>query len=205
MPFFDQFGKKYPVVKYSLIGSILTKRYRQDADLDINVLFDVPEKEREAAHEELRKSLKGVNGKLIPGTKHPVNYFVIVDPKIKEKNDSMADGVFNIVSNKFDRKPEEETFEPEKYEADFQKKVREIDVVKGELARDLVDYRELRSLSTDDVLNLQDKIDSKLEEIEDSIEVLVDIGDDVVKQRQNAFAKWSDTRLSQWNPRAGRH
>ena len=47
--------------------------------------------------------------------------------------------------------------------------------------------KELKSLSIDDVLNLQDRIDNKLEEIEDSIEVLVDIGDDVVKQRQNGF------------------
>ena len=81
----------------------------------------------------------------------------------------------------------EDTFDPEKYEDRLSKKVREIDVVKGELVRDLVDYEELKSLSTDDVLNLQDRIDKKLEEIEDSIEVLVDIGDDVVKQRQNAF------------------
>ena len=55
------------------------------------------------------------------------------------------------------------------------------------MARDLVDYEELKSLSTDDVLNLQDRINKKLDEIEDSIEVLVDIGDDVVKQRQSAF------------------
>ena len=34
--------KEYPVLKIALIGSILTKRYRNDADLDINVLFDVP-------------------------------------------------------------------------------------------------------------------------------------------------------------------
>ena len=52
---------------------------------------------------------------------------------------------------------------------DFQKKVREIDV-SNELTRDLVDYKELKSLSTDDVLNLQDRIDNKLEEIEDSID-----------------------------------
>ena len=38
-----EFEKEYPVLKYTLIGSILTKRYRNDADLDINVLFDVPE------------------------------------------------------------------------------------------------------------------------------------------------------------------
>ena len=37
----DKFQETYPVKKYSLIGSILTKRYRDDrSDLDINVLFD---------------------------------------------------------------------------------------------------------------------------------------------------------------------
>ena len=183
----DKFQEKYPVKKYSLIGSILTKRYRDDADLDINVLFDVPEEDREKARKELASSLKDINGKLVPGSKHPINYYVITDPELKKKNDAMADGVYDIDENEFIRRPTEDTFDPKKYEADFQKKVREIDVVKGELARDLVDYEELKSLSTDDVLNLQDKIDSKLEEIEDSIEVLVDIGDYVVKQRQNAF------------------
>ena len=49
----DKFQEKYPVKKYSLIGSILTKRYRDDADLDINVLFDVREEDREKARKEL--------------------------------------------------------------------------------------------------------------------------------------------------------
>ena len=183
----DKFQEKYPVIKYSLIGSILTKRYRDDADLDMNILFDVPEEDREEARKELASSLRSINGKLVPGTKHPINYFIITDPELKKKNDAMADGVYDIDENEFVRRPTEDTFDPEKYEADFQKKVKEIDVVKGELARDLIDYEELKGLSTDDVLNLQDKINSKLEEIEDSIEVLVDIGDDVVKQRQSAF------------------
>ena len=183
----DKFQEKYPVKKYSLIGSILTKRYRDDADLDMNILFDVPEEDREEARKELASSLRSINGKLVPGTKHPINYFIITDPELKKKNDAMADGVYDIDENEFVRRPTEDTFDSEKYEADFQKKVKEIDVVKGELARDLIDYEELKGLSTDDVLNLQDKINSKLEEIEDSIEVLVDIGDDVVKQRQSAF------------------
>jgi len=183
----DKFQEKYPVKKYSLIGSILTKRYRDDADLDINVLFDVPEEDRETARKELASSLRNINGKLVPGTKHPVNYYVITDPELKKKNDAMADGVFDIDENEFIRKPTEDTFDPEKYEADFQKKVQEIDVVKGELKRDIIDYEELKDLSTDDVLNLQDRLNKKLDEIEDSIEVLVDIGDDVVKQRQSAY------------------
>ena len=183
----DKFQEKYPVKKYSLIGSILTKRYRDDADLDMNILFDVPEKDREEVRKELASSLRSINGKLVPGTKHPINYYVITDPELKKKNDAMADGVYDIDENEFVRRPSEDTFDSEKYEADFQKKVKEIDVVKGELARDLIDYEELKGLTTDDVLNLQDKINTKLDEIEDSIEVLVDIGDDVVKQRQSAF------------------
>src|SRR5210317_2548734 len=44
---FTEFKKEYPILDYSLIGSILTKRYRDDADLDINVLFDVPEEKQD--------------------------------------------------------------------------------------------------------------------------------------------------------------
>ena len=42
-----EFEKEYPVIEIGLIGSILTKRYRNDADLDINVLFDVPKDKQE--------------------------------------------------------------------------------------------------------------------------------------------------------------
>ena len=182
-----QFAEYHPIKKYSLIGSILTKRYRDDADLDINILFDVPESEREAALEALRKNLKDVNGKLIPGTKHPINYFVIVDPAVKEKNDSMADGVFDVQNNKFIRRPEKEQFDKEKYMDDFGKKVMELDVVKGELVRDIIDYKELRDLSNDDVDNLQSMIRNKLDEIEDSIQSIIDTGDQVIQDRQDAF------------------
>ena len=57
--------------------SILTQRYRDDADLDINVLFDVPVDKQE--DERLRLSQKylsaknpdNIQGKLIPAYKTP--------------------------------------------------------------------------------------------------------------------------------------
>ena len=183
-----KFESKAPVLKYSLIGSILTKRYREDADLDVNVLFDVEPSYRETMRQQLSSELKNINGKLIPGTKHPINYFVITDPKIKEKNDKMADGVFDIDANKFSRKPKPITFDPKQYESDFRKKVEEIDVIKGELARDIIDYKELKELTPDDVDGIQKLVKDKLEEIEETIKILVDMGDETVKQRQGAFA-----------------
>ena len=99
---FEEFETEYPILKYSLIGSILTKRYRNDADLDINVLFDVPEEKRE--EERLRLSKKylsaaspdSIQGKEIPGTKHPVNYYFITDEKTYDDQNRKADAVFDI-------------------------------------------------------------------------------------------------------------
>ena len=78
----EVFEKEYPVIKIALIGSILTKRYRNDADLDINVLFDVPKDKQEDERVNLSqkylsaKNPKNIQGKLIPGTKHPINYYL---------------------------------------------------------------------------------------------------------------------------------
>ena len=47
--------------------------------------------------------------------KHPINYFVIVDPAVKEKNDSIFRRVFDIQNNKFIRRPENEEFDKDKY------------------------------------------------------------------------------------------
>jgi len=189
----EEFETEYPVVKTGLIGSILTKRYRDDADLDINVLFDVPKEKRE--EERLRLSKKylsannpdNIQGKLIPGTKHPINFYFITDMKTYNDQEKKADAVFDIEDNKFIKRPDDFTFDPSLYIKDFEKKVQEIDVVKGELKRDIIDYRELEGLTADDVLNLQDKINDKLEEIEDSIRDIIKIGDTVDAERRAAF------------------
>lgn len=183
-----EFEKLYPIKKYSLVGSSITKNYRDDADLDVNVLFDVAPADREAVRIKLAHQLKGINGKLIPGTKHPINYYIITDPNVKETNDKMADGVFDIKNNTWIRKPKEFKFDANRYAADFEKKVKEIDVVEGELKRDIIDYKELTELNPDDVLNLQEIINEKISKIEDDIKHLVDIGNTVLKDRQDAFA-----------------
>jgi predicted nucleotidyltransferase len=189
------FAKEYPVVKTSLIGSILTKRYRNDADLDINVLFDVPKDKQEEERLRLSKkylsasSADSVQGKEIPGSKHPINYYFITDKVTYDDQNKKADAVFDIESNKFIKKPEDFTFDINLYIKEFDRKVQELDVVKGELKRDIIDYDELTELNPDDILNLQDKINSKLEEIEDDIEQIVKIGDGVDAERRAAFDK----------------
>jgi nicotinic acid mononucleotide adenylyltransferase len=192
---FEEFETEYPILKYSLIGSILTKRYRNDADLDINVLFDVPEEKRE--EERLRLSKKylsaaspdSIQGKEIPGTKHPVNYYFITDEKTYDDQNRKADAVFDIKDQKFVKRPEDFTFDKNLYMKDFQKKVDEIDLIKGELKRDIIDYDELKELTPDDIEGLQSKISDKLNEIEKGIKDIIDIGVEIDTDRRAAFDK----------------
>ena len=193
-----EFAKEYPVIKIGLVGSILTKRYRNDADLDFNVLFDVPKDKQEDERLRLSKQFlsaknpDNIQGKLIPGTKHPINYYLITDSKTYQDQEDKADAVFDYRNNKFIKRPEDYTFDINLYLKDFQKKVDEIDVVKGELKRDIVDYDELKELKAGDIKNLQDKVNGKLKEIEKDIQDVIKIGDTVDAERRAAF----DTDMS---------
>jgi predicted nucleotidyltransferase len=190
-----EFEKEYPVLKVSLIGSILTKRYRNDADLDLNVLFDVPKEKQEEERVRLSqqylsaKNPNNIQGKLIPGSKHPINFYFITDQKTYDDQNKKADAVFDIETNKFIKRPDDFVFDPGLYVREFERKVQELDVVKGELKRDIIDYNELKELTPNDVLDLQEKIKDKLEEIEDSLEDIVKIGDGVDAERRAAFDK----------------
>ena len=189
----EDFAKEYPVLKITLIGSILTKRYRNDADLDINVLFDVPKDKQEDERLRLSKQFlssknpDNIQGKLIPGTKHPVNYYLITDKETYEDQNKKADAVFDIESNKFIKRPEDFNFDVNLYLKDFEKKVQEIDVIKGELKRDIIDYDELSELKPGEIKGLQDKVNGKLKEIETDLQDIINIGDTVDAERRAAF------------------
>ena len=190
-----EFETEYPIIKTGLIGSILTKRYRNDADLDINVLFDVPVEKQEGERVRLSKKYlsasnpDNIQGKEIPGTKHPINFYFITDKKTYQEQEDKADAVFDIENNKFIKRPDDFVFDVNLYVKEFERKVQELDVIKGELKRDIIDYDELKELKPDDILNLQDKINEKLEEIEDGIKDIIKVGDTVDAERRAAFDK----------------
>ena len=181
------FNRIAPVLKYRLIGSMLTKRYRKDADLDINVLFDVADEDKEAMSERLRAVVREVNGKNVPGTVHPINYFVIVDKDVYAKANVMADDVYDIVHDRFEKRTQAKPFDIEDYMKEFRARVEKIDIAKGEFKRDLVDYKELVELDDDDIVNLRDKIEGKIKELEDDINTLIDMKDDALDKRKSGF------------------
>ena len=183
------FEKIAPIKDYKLIGSILTKRYRKDADLDINVLFDGDE----ATHEKLKKSSIAANGKKVSGSNHPINYFVIIDKKTFDRANELSDGVYNIKTDKLEKSAKNLKFNADDYVEDFKSKVYKLDLLKGELQRDIIDFTELDELDDDDIANLDISVAKKLKEIESDIELvmnnIVKAGDAATDERNAMFAK----------------
>ena len=99
----SDFERVAPVVRYRMIGGIITKNYNDESDLDINVLFDVPRAHREVVHKKLREMALNVNGRNATGTTHPINYYVIVDPFVYAEANSTADNVYDISTGEFEK------------------------------------------------------------------------------------------------------
>jgi predicted nucleotidyltransferase len=184
----EQFNDIAKVKDFQLIGSILTKKYRDDADLDINVLFDV-DPDNEEVLLKLRKRMSEVNGKNIPNTTHPLNYFAIIDPKIYKKAEELADASFDIKNNTFLKRAESKPFDSEKYLDKFQNSVEKFDLMRGELIRDIIDLKELESLSSEDLDDLGSRINSKIVELESNIESMLNIYSSMKDARRDIFSK----------------
>lgn len=168
------------VIDYALIGSILTRRYSDSSDLDVTVLIDSDTYELK----KLRKLLKHINGKLVIGTEHPINYFLTNSKADYARKLSLADAVFNVKKNSFERKSVFKKFSVKKYMDEFKDIVSKIDISANKLILDLFDYEELKQANKLELKYLRTRILNKLEA--DAIE-LSDLYHKIKKERRDAF------------------
>jgi predicted nucleotidyltransferase len=181
----SKLSRHMTIKDYSLIGSILTTRFTEDSDVDVNILVADPDDKME----EIRAAAIQNSGKFIEGTKHPVNFHVLNDESdFKNANDS-ADAVFDISSNQFIRRPVEQPFYVEKYMNRFKQVVSEIDLLKKDLADDLIDYNYLKSLPKNSVSSLADAIEKELKSAEKDAVGLATLYNGIKKDRADAFSR----------------
>jgi hypothetical protein len=184
-----KFQQIAPSLKHRVIGGILTKQYNDESDIDVNILFDVPAGQRDTVHKKLRKKAAEVNGKSAPGTKHPINYFVLVSDEAYDLANQMADNVYNLEKDEFEKKSVIRPIDLDDYMSEFQDKVSKVDILTGELRRDVIDYASLKRLSRKEVKNLEVKVKAKLEEIENGIQALISTHKEIKSERMGAFLK----------------
>ena len=172
-----------PVLDYYVIGSILTPKYNEHTDIDVNCEVDVAI--NPIALENLISLLKLINGKLASGTQHPLNFFIVRGMFDHDKTEA----IYDIANDRWIKEPEDTSFNVRKFMSNFKSEFNTVDITTAELRRDLIDYKELEKLNKEDISNIEFEVKTILTNIEGDITKIVKMYDSAKIVRKQAFDK----------------
>jgi predicted nucleotidyltransferase len=172
-----------PVQDYYVLGSILTPKYNEHSDIDVNCEVDA--NINPVALENLVSLLQNINGKLAVGTQHPINFFVVKG----EFDHDKTEAIYDIANDRWIKEPDTTPFNARKFMAEYKSKLSDVDLATAELRRDLIDFKELDKLDEDDIANIDFEVKKVLSNIEGEVKSIVDMYDNAKIVRKNAFNK----------------
>jgi len=172
-----------PLGNVYLKGSILSFQWM--AETDVDVLLELDPQVGEADYEKIKELLKDRTAELVIGTEHPLQFYVIRG----SYEQSRADGLYDVKEGKWIFGPYDLEIDVEDYLQGFEETVHSIDLTKAELQRDLIDYEVFNQLKDEDVANLEGRLQTKIEEINDSVEALVAQYQHLSDMRDYSFEK----------------
>ncbi len=173
-----------PVKDYYIVGSILTRMYSANSDIDVTMEV-YKEDVDDVVQVKILSIIKDMNGKLATGTQHPINYYVTMD----EYDENNFDGVYDLVNERWRKEPKFFEINLQNYVSNFQNAISNIDLTTAQLRRDVIDFEEFSKLPEGDVHNLKQILQSKLYEINRGIENLVGAKKLISHSRKDAFAR----------------
>lgn len=155
----------FPVRRFYIIGSIVTHRYNINSDIDVNVEIE-DQANQDISMEAILRVVKSLNGKLAIGTTHPINYYLIQHNYDLDKTDA----AYDVANEKWLKTEEHDNdLELTQYVEKFQEAISHVDILTGELRRDLIDLDIYKAMPDHKVKKLKGLIQKKLDEIEDDI------------------------------------
>lgn len=182
-----------PISSYDVLGSILTKQHSSTADVDVNVTMDLsnyPKSSHEDIIQKLRKTVSKINGQKVKGSDYEINYFVVSDELTRKSAIKNADAVYSLDNNSFIKKPKDlSSLDIDSTIKSVHDKIQSIDIKKGELFRDVIDYETLKGYSKSELEGLMKRITSAIKNIEGEMKDLIEIKDDITNERRKVFAR----------------
>ena len=166
------------IVELHLIGSLATNLYVEDSDIDVHMILDTSVSR--ATQEEIKKTVKSwvKDHQVYIGT-HPLELYVQMIPA----QEYVADSLYDILQDTWLKGPkfEEDIYNPYQTYKDVFDKVsdlaKEADIDLGSLKRDVIDHevitKAMGQLPQEAKVKLKSLLDTKLQEIEDDIDNLL--------------------------------
>lgn len=173
----------------TLIGSVTTKQYGNDADLDTNILVDAKGAWTDTSGPYFDAWNWGNknSGRLVPGTKHPMNFAVLNNKKLYETAIKFADAAYNIETDGWVKKAKTKELDVGLYADAFDSEVKKFDLAKGELDRDIIDLAQLQSYGPDDLKDLSARVNNKIKELEADSKTIIALFQNEKDARRESF------------------
>lgn len=165
-----------------IVGSLTGYYYRPDSDLDVNLVVDADDELLLA----LKENAKIINGKMAPGTEHPINFFVMNElPSFRR-----YDGVYDLMRHKWLKEPTEVGVDLFAIYDRFREDFHHIDTTAAEAWRSLIDIDLLReALRRGGERQIASKIRRRIEDLDDAVDELATTYDEAHQDRINAFRR----------------
>lgn len=180
-----EFKKLINIKNIYIIGSILTKSYDKNSDIDVTIEVGKEDLDPDIgaiARDRVIAILKNINGKMAVGTTHPINFYITTD-----FNTEKADAIYDFEMDKFIKEPKNDLIDLKDYMKSFEDMVSTVDLTTGKLRRDLIDYEKLKEYDSDKLLSIKSNLNSKIYEINKSVESLIEFKKELRARRKAAF------------------
>lgn len=159
------------ITRIYIVGSVLSYQWSRRCDIDLHIWIDP---ESDGAYEQaIKDATADADTVMLSGTAHPVNCSIWTSAHGTE----MYDGIYDVVKDGWIVGPYNISVDVNNFMSSFSQVVNQIDLDKGELTRDVIDFNRLSELSRDELSVMQGLVREKLQEIEHGVEKLVDTYD----------------------------
>lgn len=178
-------NKKISVVDFFIKGSILTKQYTTDSDIDIFVQVNSGLYTEDQLKILLKPIWDEIDETYIKGVPHPFQYYIT-----KEKyNPENTEAMYDVNGDNWIKRSSSKSINLDEYMDDFKDYVDQFSDFSEELRRNMIDYEILKDIPTEELSGLKSKLNNELRQINNNISDLSEVYDQIRDMRDQAFSK----------------
>lgn len=177
--------KKIGVVEFFIKGSILTKNYSKNADIDVFVRVNANLYTEDQLRILLKPVFNEIDDTYLDGCPYPFQYYITN----KKYNIENTEAVYDVLEDEWIKKSPSKNIDIDDYMDDFKKYVEQFSDFSEELRRNVIDYDILLDIPSDQIKGLRQKLDGELAEINKNIDDLSEVYKEVRDMRNEAFSE----------------
>jgi len=147
--------KPVKFIQITFIGSTAGYQYSESSDIDIQVILHPQYDDLQQFYHQVFKT---TNGQFLPGTVHPINFFILTSPAAESLNKDRLTVGYDLITDEWIKKPKRPTHE-ELYQFELNDPVFKLQA--EDIARQLAQYkRRPNAQELEDIAGIYQRIDT---------------------------------------------